>query len=248
MGRSTRVLDTPGSHRAWVLRAVARRAVAVFVAITVPLFVATSVRAQQSAPVDRIVAVVDGEVITLGQLDRAVSLAQTATTVATEGCTAPAGAAGTPEASVLECMIDDLLRFQHVRRFPQFDVLPEDIDAAYERQVAQFESRQAFEESLRRQRKTPTEVRYDLQREALVANYITVRYRDVVDIRETEVRRYYDEVLRLEMEREGAELPPFEAVDDEWIRPLLFETDVNRRVDEWTADLRRRAEIVIYLW
>jgi hypothetical protein len=35
---------------------------------------------------------------------------------------------------------------------------------------------------------------------------------------------------------------------DELIERTLVETEVNRRVDEWVADLRRRADIVVYTW
>jgi hypothetical protein len=95
---------------------------------------------------------------------------------------------------------------------------------------------------------TPGEVRYDLERQALIGNYIDLRYRDVLDIGETAQRRYYEEILRAEMERQGAPIPPFDAVDDELIEPILVETEVNRRVDEWVADLRRRADIIVFLW
>ena len=221
-------------------------AVAMALVSLVSLLVAPPAAAQAPQLVDRIVAVVDGEVITLGQLNRAVRLAQDDPSDETALCTMAGN--DTAEAQVLECMIDDLLMFQHVRRFPQFDVLPEDIDAAYQQRVELFESREAFEEDLRRQQKTPAEVRYDLERQALIANYIDLRYRDVVDIAESEIRRFYEEDLRSEMERQGGEMPVFEAVDNELIQPLLAVMEVNRRVVEWIADLRRRAEILTYLW
>jgi hypothetical protein len=49
------------------------------------------------------------------------------------------------------------------------------------------------------------------------------------------------------MERQGAELPPLETVRAD-ISAVLLETEVNRRVDEWIADLRRRADVVVYAW
>jgi len=216
-------------------------------ALWVLLPVATAL-AQRAGIVDRIVAVVNGEIVTLAQLNRAVRAAQEEPGDPTETCSAPADDTPSFETRVLECMIDNLLQFQHVRRFPQFDVLPEDIEAAYQGMVGQYESREAFEAELRRQQKTAAEVRYDLEREALIVNYINLRYRDVVDVRETEMRRYYDEVLRPEMVLQDAELPPFEAVDDEFLRPMLVEMEVNRRVGEWIADLRRRADIIVNVW
>jgi hypothetical protein len=198
--------------------------------------------------IDRIAAVVNGEVITFAQLNRALQMEETEMAGTADTCTPPTTPDADPAARRLQCMIDGLLMFQHVRRFPQFDVRAEDIEAQYERLVEQSGSRQAFEDELQRLQLTPGEVRYDLERQALIANYVNLRYRAVVDIPESAVRRYYDEDLRAEMERQAAELPRFEDVDDEFIRPILVETEVNRRVEEWIAELRRRADIILYLW
>lgn len=198
--------------------------------------------------VDRIAAIVNGEVITLAQVNRALRLQDTDLEQTSESCTAAPGPQPSPETRMLQCMIDGLLMFQHVRRFPQFDVLAEDLEAQYQRLVDQHPSRQAFEDELQRLQLTPGEVRYDLERQALIANYIDLRYRDVVDVGDSAKRRYYDEVLGPEMERQGAAIPPFEEVADEFIEPILVEMEVNRRVEEWIADLRRRADITVYLW
>jgi peptidyl-prolyl cis-trans isomerase SurA len=203
--------------------------------------------AQEADLIDRVVAVVNREVITLAQLRRAVRTAREADDDRTAVCTPPAGENPSFEERVLQCMIDDTLKFQHVRRFPQFDVLQESIDSAFERYAGQYATAEAFEAELRRQQRTVDEVRYDLEREALIANYIDARYRAIVDISEREIRQYYDEVLRPEMERQGAEMPALDDVD-ELIERTLVETEVNRRVDEWVADLRRRADIVVYTW
>jgi len=203
---------------------------------------------QDARLIDRIAAIVNGEVITLTQLHRALRIRDSELAQEDGDCTAPSGPQPSPEATMLQCMIDRLLMFQHVRRFPQFDVLREDIEARYRRLVAEFPSRQAFEDELQRLELTPAEVRYDLERQALIGNYINLRYRDVVDVTEAAKRRYYEEVLRPEMERQGATMPPFEEVDDEFIEPILVETEVNRRVEEWIADLRRRADITVYVW
>jgi len=236
-------------------RRITRRGVVVAAVTAALLLGATGARAQEPALVDRIVAVVDGEVITLGQLDRAIGQIQSGFSIDTGICGPGAGTVGaaTPGTEglfarrVLDCMIDDMLAFQHVRRFPQFAVLQDDIDAEYQRIVQQYDDRAAFEEALKRQGLTAAEVRYDLERVALVGNYVQIRYRDVIDVREPEIRRYYDEVLRPEMEREGAEMPTFEAVDD-MIGAILVVAEFDRRTADWLADLRRRADIVIYLW
>ncbi len=250
---------------------ITRRSAVVAAVASSLLLGATGARAQEPQLVDRIVAVVDGEIITLGQLDRAISGARTDFSIDTGICDPEAGtgaaaalgtggvaALGTPGAAapatedvfarqMLDCMIDDMLAFQHVRRFPQFAVLQDDIDAEYQRMVQQYDNRAAFEEALKRQGLTAAEVRYDLERVALVGNYTQIRYRDVIYVGEIEMRRYYEEVLRPEMAREGAEMPAFEAVNNR-IEAILAIAESNRRTEDWIADLRRRAEIVVYLW
>lgn len=236
-------------------RRIMRHAVVAVAVASSLLLGATGADAQEPRLVDRIVAVVDGEVITLGQLDRTIGRDRTNSSIDTGICAPGAEPVEAAEAEtdeglarrVLECMIDDLLTFQYVRRFPQFDVLQDDIDAEYQRMVRQYDNRAAFEETLKRQGWTAAEVRYDLERAALVDNYVQVRYRDVIDVRESEIRRYYEDVLRPEMAREGAEMPAFDAVDG-MIEAILVGAEYNRRMDDWIADLRRRADIVVYLW
>lgn len=207
----------------------------------------------QSAPasadlIDRIVAVVNGEVITLGELRRAARLsASDLIEDATDDCGVDNAALEGEQAKVLDCMIDDLLVFQHVRRFPQFDVPQEQIDEAYRRMASRYESLAEFEDALRQQDLTPADVRYDLEREALVSNYVNARYTSIVDIDDTDIARYYETVLRPEMVRLDAPMPQLAAVEDS-IRDILLLDEVYRRVDGWIADLRRRADIVVYVW
>lgn len=211
-------------------------------------WLAPAIATPRQETVDRVAAVVNGEVITRGQLERAVRRVDASGDEdPTAGCTLPEDGSSSLQARILQCMIDDLLQFQHVRRFPQFDVREEDIETALARMAGAYESVEAFEEALREQQRTREEVRYDLEREALITNYINARYRAIVDISESARRRYYEEVLGPEMEQQGESLPPLEAVDAQ-IERLLAVTEVNRRVDEWIADLRRRATIVVYTW
>lgn len=222
----------------------------VLLAVAVATSAAVSAGATaQEETVDRIAAVVNGEVITRGQLERTIRRIEAADDPQQQvaECTPPSDGSSSLQARALECMIDDLLQFQHVRRFPQFDILDEDIEEAFARLAGQYESTDAFEAALREQQRTREEVRYDLEREALIVNYINARYRSIVEISESAQRDYYEEVLRAEMERQGETLPPFDAVDTQ-IERVLVETEVNRRVEEWIADLRRRARIVIYTW
>jgi hypothetical protein len=208
----------------------------------------TAPAAQGPQLVDRIAAIVNGEVITLAQVNRALRLEEAGLAHGAERCATSPATRADPAARMLQCMVDSLLMFQHVRRFPQFDVLADEIENQFQRIAGDYESRRAFQEELRSLQLTEGEVRYDLERDALIGKYIDLRYREVIDISEAAQRRYFEEVLIPEMERLGEPAPAFESVDDEFIEGILAEAEVNRRTDEWIADLRRRASITLFLW
>ena len=200
--------------------------------------------------IDRIAAIVNGEVITLGEARRAMAL-QSGERLSSLGlaCGEPIageadGAAdGTAERAILECLIDATLGFQEVRRFPQLGVTVTDVDETYRRLAAEYVSRQAFEAELSRWGLTPAGVREDLERQLLVAAYVETRFRSFTDISEQATRDYYEDVLVPDMLERGISPPALEAVRDEFILPILREIEVNRRLRAWVTDLRRRARI-----
>lgn len=226
--------------------------------------------------VDRIAAVVNGEVITLGQLERRLRL-QDAPTILIggpcpldaegeaqneeEGAAAaqeeaglqgPAGA-GDPATSdetrrrVLQQLIDRLLVLQHVRRFPQPEVTAERVDEEMASLVACFGSPREFQEVLDRWGQTRAAVRRDLEQQLMVRSYLQGRFGAIVEIGDDEIRTFYEETLVPEMEQRGAEVPALEAVEPR-IRQILEQQEINRRQEQWIADLRARAEITVYVW
>jgi hypothetical protein len=202
--------------------------------------------------IDRIVAVVNGEVITLGQLQRAVGVYESSRLSGlVAGCGAANAAAGDDQAArelaTLDCLIDGLLVFQYVRRFPQVDVTTTEISTEFREIAATFPTRAAFEAEMRRWGFTTATLRRALERQLIVDSYIDTRFREFADIPEQAITDYYEGPLAEEMERRGEPLPPLEAVAD-LITAILREEEVNRRVEAWIDELRERAEILTYLW
>lgn len=207
-------------------------------------------RADRGRLVDRIVAVVNDEVITLGELDRAVALRRAHTL---PGLSPPCGTDEVADDSTdarrrtLECIIDSALVFQHVRRFPQTSHSPEQVDEALRRLIERFESRAAFEEELRRWSLSVGDVRRDLERQLMVQRYIDTRFRGFAEVSELEVREYYESELVPVLEESDAEVPSLEQVSEP-IRRILRQRQINRRIDSWVEDLKRRARITRYSW
>lgn len=215
----------------------------------------------QSVPVDGIAAIVNAEVISIGEVLRAAALVRDSALWNAAGACGPwAGrepraktlrppeqeepaAPGRQLSQALECLIDRTLVFREVRRFPQLDVSESEVRDAYEQVAGSFESPDAFGRELQRYGLTPDGVRSDLRLQLLIANYIDDRFRATVDISRQQARDYWEQTLAPDMRRRGIEVPSFESVTENFIIPILREREVNRRVQSWVSDLRQRATI-----
>jgi hypothetical protein len=202
--------------------------------------------------IDRIVAVVNGEVVTLGQLQRALSVYESNRLAGLAGgCDLTNSSDATDgerrEMETLDCLIDSLLVFQYVRRFPQVDVTSSAISAEFQDLAATFPSREEFEAEMQRWGFSNSTLRRALERQLIVEGYIETRFREFVDISQQRITEYYEEILTAEMQRLGEPLPAMESVSD-LITAVLREEEVNRRIDEWIVELRDRADVLRYLW
>ncbi len=220
-------------------------------AVLVALFLVTggSPALSGQSPVDGIAAVVDEEIISVGEVRRAVAMARGhAPEILDAACGAPLAqldpeAAISIETSALECLIDERLIFREVHRFPQFDVPREQVDQLWQQVETLYPDPQARRSELLRYGLTEQALRADLRRQILISAYIDSRFRLTIDISETEARRYYEETLVPDMQARRIEVPSFEAVAEQFVVPILREREVNWRVESWVADLRARAII-----
>lgn len=250
------------------------------------------VASRQARATDGIAAVVSGEVISIGEVHRALELLRQPrlaplaggcgalpADISAEPSPAPVSAVepgepadgtgespdedpgddplpaapldgkdGTPPEEIdvgraLECLIDGVLVFREVRRFPSLAVTEATLQEAFEELVASFPSREAFDAALEDNHLTPRQVRRDLEQRLLVAAYIDSRFRATVQFSREEVARFWEEELAPEMREQGIDVPELDAVAEEYVRPILREREVNRRIQSWIRDLRRRAEI-----
>jgi len=221
--------------------------------------------AQAQALFDGIAAVVNGEVISIGEVRRTTSLAredklgvgalcegQAMPAVELARGDIPAGLAQGPVDGELtqvelerarECLIDTRLVFREVRRFPRIAAGNAQLDAMMADLSAQFESPEVFAAEMQRLGMTRQELRSDLRRQLLVADYIDGRFRATVDITDEQARSAWEQEFVPNMEGEGVPVPSFESVADEYVIPILQQREVNRRVQSWILDLRERATI-----
>jgi peptidyl-prolyl cis-trans isomerase SurA len=183
--------------------------------------------------VDRIVAIIDREVVTLSEAEQASQIA-----------TARAGEAP-PLASIVERLIEARLVEREVERFTDVEVPPERIDAAFREVRAGFPSETSFQAMLERSGLSEAELRGSLRRQLRTAQYLEQRFRPLTFVSEDQIEAYYRDELPPSMA--GAPVPDLAEVSDA-IRRILEERAFNHRVEEWIALLKDRARIRRYVW
>lgn len=187
---------------------------------------------------DRVVAVVDEDPILESDLNRAIAL----------GFSQRRGgeAEGAFRRRALDELIQDRLRFHEVDRFGFEDVPVEDIEERLAKIRASFGSPGEFQKVLRDNGLTTESVRQIVTRQLLVWTYVQERLGPGVFVDAESINRHYRERLVPEMKRLGKTPPPVEDLRQEILEVLQAEK-LNQELEKWTEELRRKADIAVYL-
>jgi peptidyl-prolyl cis-trans isomerase SurA len=183
--------------------------------------------------VDRIVAIIDREVVTLSEAEQASEIARARTD------------ASAPLVSVVERLIESRLVEREVDRFTGEPVSAELVDGALREVRAGFSSESAFRDMLTRSGLSEEELRAKLRRQIAVTQYLEQRFRPLTFVTEEQIEAYYrDELLPAVA---GTRLPELSEVSES-IRRILEERAFNARVGEWIDGLKGRTRIRRYVW
>ena len=183
--------------------------------------------------VDRIVAIIDREVVTLSEAEQASEIARARTD------------ASAPLVSVVERLIESRLVEREVDRFTGEPVSPELVDGALREVRAGFSSESAFRDMLTRSGLSEEELRAKLRRQIAVTQYLEQRFRPLTFVTEEQIEAYYRDELLPSLQ--GRPLPELSEVSDS-IRRILEERAFNARVEEWIDGLKGRTRIRRYVW
>ncbi len=176
---------------------------------------------------DRVVAVVDGQPITLSEITEFIAL--------NPGRNPPP----TP-AEALEILIEARLIEREARRYPLQPPSPEELDEALRQLRDSFPSAESYGETLVRLGIREDYLRKNLRRALIVDSYLDRRFRPLVQVSEREVEDYYETVLLPDLDSAAASrLEEVEAL----IRDILEQRDLNRRIDAWVDELKSVARI-----
>ena len=182
--------------------------------------------------VDRIVAIIDRDVVTLSEAEQAAELLELR------------GVADVGLADVVERLIEARLIEREVLRFTG-DPLPEErvVDAVAAVRDG-FDTDEAFEAMLAERGISEDELFSELRRQLSVNRYLERRFRALTYVAEEEVQSYFDAEVVPELPAQRA--PTLEELDQ--IRRILEEQKFNERVERWLDGLKARSRIRRYVW
>jgi hypothetical protein len=207
------------------------QAVMTFALIAASMYVHVRVDATAHAQVlDRIVATVGQQVITLSDARAAVGLGLLP------------DAASLPLAKVVERLVDRELMRAEIDRFGVMAPAPELLAARIEAIRKRFANQKAFDEALEAHGLSDARFRAWVADDWRIEQYIQQRFDAASQPTDEDVLQYFQSRER-EFSQNGRPRP-FEEIRDEVRRRLLVERR-QALIDDWVAGLKRRTEIVM---
>ena len=182
--------------------------------------------------IDRVLAVVIGEPITLSDVTAAMRL----------GFVTEAPGSADRAQAALNALIERQLQLIEVNRYVPPEPAGTEIDARLAQVRARFDSQAALDAALKDTGVTPTLLRARVRDDLRIENYLHQRFGASYQPGEEEVARYYRS-HESEFIRNGV-LRPYEDVREE-ARTRLVDDRTASLVRDWVAGLRRRADVTI---
>ena len=184
--------------------------------------------------IDRILAVVDTQIITLSDARAALRFGLVPADVSTD-----------PIGAVLQRLIDRRLMLSEVDRYAPPDPPDQAVDARMAAIERRFGDALALEIALNQSALTREELRRQMRDGLRIDSYLQQRFSASVQVSDDELMRYYKEHAA-EFMRDG-QLRPFEDVR-EIVRERAAETQRAGFIRQWVDGLRRRGNVqLLYL-
>jgi hypothetical protein len=196
--------------------------------VAVLLFAAAVARAEI---LDRVLAVVAGQIITLSDVNAALRLGLVPPDVSTD-----------PVDAALQRLIDRRLMLTEVERYAPPEPSEAEVDAAVANLRAMFKDALAFEIALNRTAMSNDELRRFMRDSLRIESYLQQRITGAVQPTDDDLEKYY-RAHQDEFSVNGV-LRPFDQVRDE-VRARVEQERREAFAREWVAGLRRRASIAI---
>jgi hypothetical protein len=188
--------------------------------------------------VDRIAAVIDGQVLTVSEITQMVELRFFPRLAVSDE---------DHRREVLDALIAQALRYRDVERFGAQDIPSDTIEARVVEIQRRFPSEVELTAALARVELTPEELRALVKRQLQVEAYIQERFAPLVFVTNEEIDDYYRGPWREQRRDRGLAVPPLAEVREE-VRTALRLSRLQVEIDRWTSQLRARANVDVYAW
>ncbi|MGH9428866.1 MAG: hypothetical protein ACRD2L_21480 [Terriglobia bacterium] len=191
--------------------------------------------------IDRLMAVVNRQIITLGDVEQELRLHEMDPF---SGDLAGAGSSQQKATQdlVVQRLIEQTLIREQIQQFPGLEIDDEQVES----QLAAIEKKIGSAEKLAERKIDIQALRNRLRWQLQVTKFIDYRFRQFVVVDTKEIEAYYQNQFLPELQKRNA-LPAPELSDvEERIRKILTEEKLNTQVDEWLASLRKDAAIEIF--
>lgn len=190
----------------------------------------------EQVEIDRMLAAVNGKVLTEG--DR--KLARGLNALLTFGA---AGSAGEPRDEIDRLIDLELMR----QELDNFVVGPADRDMIHERMeelVRGYAEIGGLSSLLKLLGLRTGELEAYVELQALIIRFVNLRFRPFVNVQEAEIESYYEVILVRKLRESGIGAPALEEVRDR-IREILMEEKVNQALERWLENIRSHSRIQI---
>jgi len=120
------------------------------------------------------------------------------------------------------------------------------IEREMERVRSQFASPEAYQARLRELGLTEAAVRRLVERQLYLAGYLDYRFRPAAAVEPAAIEAYYQGELVPQLAARGQAAPPLEQVEEQ-IREVLIQRQISERAARWLDEVRPRLKIEV-LW
>jgi hypothetical protein len=180
--------------------------------------------------IDRVLAVVAGQPITLSDVRAAMAL----------GLVPPAPAEEKPERAALNSLIDRQLQLIEVNRYLPPEPAAADIEARLAEIRGRFNGEPAFQAALNENGFTSDQLRARVRDNLRIDSYLSQRFGVGAEPSEDELQRFY---RSSEFNRDGKQRPYAEVRDE--VKRRLVEARKEALIRDWLAGLRRRVDVAV---
>ena len=174
--------------------------------------------------IDRVVAVVEGHVITLSDLRQERQIRAQLGEEAIDD-----------NAALAKLLVDNFLIERQIADYPNLDVTDTEVDS--DLQKFSLSASQAFDA-----------LRNAVRERIRMRKFFDVRFRQFIRPTDDEIRKYYDEVFLPEARARGMQsIPPLSDPEmAKGIRENVIQENLNHEVDGWLKAIRRRSNVEVF--